>query len=419
MAIVLFEGFERPFNPDVWTLTRDPAQIADILAGNGDPTGVIWGYSGRGPQPSGGAYIGSHNNFNKATMVAVFPPQTGKTIYLGVGMSSLRAARQDENLGPESRLPIISFRAANGAEQIVIGLEHSATDPTYDTFGAYALHVPTSTYAHYDIPALKAMSNIYDGVAVKPLEGPPNNNSFVYVEVEITANNTVAIRMDGQYLFTNGATAASFASISPIAQIEFYSARIDSRFIDDMYLLNNDGTAANSWLGMNTYVLPLHYPWPATVAEWTSVPEQSVVSNPETGDSNVVPLTANDSDASYISTSTFPRTQLYQVTPSGNAYQGWNYFYDQTAVTGSRVLGMNFWTKARKTTQDSAYKFVYAPAASSTTTYDLSSSIPVTAINYENKPIVYVDKNPATDAAWTIADIYTDGLFGVQSVNPT
>jgi hypothetical protein len=187
-----------------------------------------------------------------------------------------------------------------------------------------------------------------------------------------------------------------------------------------MYLLNNDGTVANSWLGMETYVLPLHYPNSPTVAEWTSVPDQTqtVVFDPETNNSNAVPLTANDSDTSYISTSTFPRTQLYQVTPSGNFYQGWNYFYDQTAVTGSRVLGMNFWTKARKTTQDSAYKLVYAPAASSSTLYDLSSSIPVTAINYENKPIVYVDKNPATNAAWTIADIYTDGLFGVQSVNP-
>jgi hypothetical protein len=423
MAIVLFEGFERPFNSDVWTLTIDPAQVASDVANGGAGDNTIWNYVGRYPQNFGGVALAPHYTFAPTTMRASFTAQTGKTIYLGIAASELRSAPSAANLGPENRLPFVSFRAANGAEQIVIGFEHSATDPGYDTFGAYALHVPTNTYAHYNIPAIEF--NVSDGEYYGVRVGSsPNYSSFNYLEVEITAGNTVAIRIDGRYLFTNGVAAASFSSISPIAQVEFYSFMNGMRYFDDMYLINNSGDAANSWLGPDTHVLPLAYPKTAAVSEWTHVPidfygDPYNVSDPDHTATQVSPLTADDFDTSYIQTSTFPRTQLYQVVPDFYFYSGnLNNFYETTNIGTARVLGMNFWTKARKTTQDSAYKFVYAPAASSSTLYDLSSSIPVTAVNYANKPVVYVEKNPATNAAWTLNDVYTDGLFGVQSVNP-
>jgi hypothetical protein len=416
MAVVLFEGFERPGHPDVWSISADSAYIATY--GN---NGYIYGYAGRqvGPSAMGsnGLYMPNHNGYQQSTLTAVFAPQTNKTIYFGVAITNLGSLSSSANV-TNNRQQYIAFCSADGTEQIAIGFEHNST-AALDSFGAYVYNAPNNYYGHYTVPIAdyNVGGDDNNGVYINNA----NRSNFVYLEVEITAANTVAIRLDGRYLFSANSTSISVPSIAPIAQVKFFTSSTGTISLDDMYLLNNDGDTANTWLGPDTYVLPLRYPAETTVATWSSVPaDTSLVTDPDFSGYSTTPLTAEDADTSYIYTATYPRVQLYPVLPQGTKYggYGWSDYYAPSDIGNRQILGMEFWASARKTTQDSAYKLVYTLPTLGNTVYDLSPRISVTAVNYTRTGIINVEKNPATNAAWTVDDIYTNGLFGVKSVDP-
>lgn len=425
MAIVFFEGFENP-PPKNWTFTKDPANAYTFA------DAFLFGYISRWPDGNGVAMQLSATSppATPNTAEVEFPAQT-LPIYFGVALTGLQSRDEVDEIAM-NRNPYIVFSSAAGVAQLVIGLEHEYNagppETRVESFGFY-VHQPSSGhYAHFGVPAVEFLLGAEPGnpagIVMKGASGG-GISSWSYLEFNIAPSGAVSMRVDGKYLFSAGNIIATMPStIAPIAKISILGKNTNAIQMSDMYLLNTDPAGASTWLGPETRVLPLAFPSAASspADTWVTTPSNSTLNTVTDG----IGGWTDGGDATYIATSAYPRLQLYvpkvgaqlssQFTEPDDIFV--SPLYSPTATSGKRVLGLSISGNARKTTQDSAYKLVFSDPTVSATVFEISPKIDVTEVNYEYVGPFVLEQNPVTEAEWTIADIYTNGLLGVKSVNP-
>lgn len=369
MAVIFFDGF-REIDAYNWTAT---GATSDGSVANISPTAA------------------ANNTVTNNLTLANFGTHAGKKLYFGFKPQSYHVPKITSGAGQ----PFIKFYNSSDVE--VLALHFNTASTTTPDIGLQVRQGGSAVTTYKLLNSIAPV--IYTDGTNPDLVGGYFGvfDAYRMLEFEIDLNstpNTLAIQYIGQSLFNSSLAAVTELSnaIDDIAKIVIYGGIIADSSFDDLYLADDTGSFANTWLGANVQV---HSPGfgDAQVNEWQG--------SPDTGGGSVA---SNDGDNSYIRTGLFDKYQTYDVnniSPSGFS----------PAVGAIKLTSV-----VRRVLFNSAYRYVYYNVGT-TTHYEVSASIPVTTNNYVRKPPVFVSQNPETTAQWTVEEINTNG-FGVKSVDP-
>lgn len=214
------------------------------------------------------------------------------------------------------------------------------------------------------------------------------------IELDLT-NNTLAVKYNEQNLLntSNTTTITSLGITDPVAAIAIFGSSVDAdTHVDNMYLIDDSGAFANTWLGNSFQVHSPNFTGNFS-SGWQGVP-----------DNGGYQLNSADGDASYLRVGTFDNystCQLTDITPSG---------------VSPGVAGLRINSVSRRANLPAAYKYAYKNPNTSTD-FEMGTKITPNTM-YELQPAQFISINPETSAQWTVTEI-NDGAFGVKSVDPS
>jgi len=376
MAIVFFDGFEHALHPDYWTGINTELSVSQ----NGRSYGSHY---------NGALNLNAGNFLATRPRAAVtFTAQTTGTLYVGFAVNGLGDSAWrtlSEFRWPRNQLPVLSFYSSSGAEKFSLGFE-PFTSPT----PTLAVMQAGNYLNSFEIT--KETGDYYVDSNDGKLLGW-NHFEFEIAGIGTASAATISVRRNGVHLypliFSTGTT------IDNIAKIELGSGHSNGSRYDDFYVINNSGTTTNTWLGPETTVYSTSLT-PATPAEWVAV--------------NGGGINSDDADVSYFKTTQYPKTSLFSL---GSQYG------DLSTFNNKVIAGISTFARARKTSMDAAYQIAFKQATVSDTIHPLNSRQLITNLSYRYTPITFTERNPATNLAWTPADLFTNGLVGIQSVDPS
>jgi hypothetical protein len=233
------------------------------------------------------------------------------------------------------------------------------------------------------------------------------NNTLKVLEFEFDlVANTVAMRYEGQPLVTTtnaanvslpagGFAIGGFATYPTSAGVNYVGSQTH---IYDLYLVDNQGTFANSWLGKEF-----------------SIQRVSLLGNPLLSDGwvdqtnatsfNVSAINSFDGDATYARTGTYPNNLLFSAATA-------------TPPQATPIIaGIRVQSDARKSTDNSKYVHIFQ-SPDTAEIYEIGSPRLLTNINYA-KYTQFINENPErVGDAWSVDDINNGGSFGVRSLDP-
>lgn len=377
MAAIFFESFNTTVNPAYWTLTTNG--ISNPF-GYGNVLGEGNGFS-----------ISSNSGGSAGTAVAqaqlAFTNQTSGKVYVGFRvLAGLWVGYYDPY---EHKL--CTFHDNSGAEICSIYIKPGRTSNEFTVLVMQGLSARANYYL--SSPVLTNINNGYTSAA--------HHWEF---ELDVD-NNTLAIRVNGQYL--TGANPSSplllMTSFASVARFSLYGYVFPNPYqtiyFDDVYVVNNSGTYANTWLGPDTRVRARGMnPYDAyTNDNWTpgAYPQ---------------PLSSNDGDASYISTKT--QGALFALSYSA-----------MSLPAGTAIGGVKVSSVARAVSLPVAYKHVFHDSAAPAT-YEVGDTAVLGQNNNVNYPtggtrslVTFFMQNPATSAQWTATQLdTTTNRFGFKTV---
>lgn len=364
MAVIFFDGFNRPVEPTYWT-----------TQGAIDYPGAL-----RLPESTPVA-----NN----ALLKNIGTQSNKKLYFGLRVGSYTVAT---SLGTTGQPFLVFYDSTDTSVLEILWTDNNITSPDIGLLVKQSGTV-VATYTVLNSIASVITNTAPNGVKILS----PNDRVFEF-EIDL-ANDTLAIRFEGQNLQNDSnASSTTISSIGDIASIRVYGGAVansNSCYVRDTYLVDDTGTFANTWLGSNFAV---HSPDVSSgspvVGDWTSTSQYNAATA----------LNTNDSDTGYIRTKNFNDYYICNV--------------DDISPTGVSpvVAGIRLNSVARKVQLDSAYKYAYRNKTTNTN-YDMGTKIVLTNTAYQAKAAQFINVNPETAAQWTVSEI-NDNAFGVKSVDP-
>lgn len=371
MAVVFFESFT-VIDTNVWTLT--PSNGVAASAAFTSNTGLA---EGNGLLITNSGSPDANTPGHAAT--ATFLTQSSGKVYIGFRWRGLAAGAFTPN-----EHKAITFLDGAGSELCSVYLGRGASSTALSVI----VKQGATTRATYTLSAPQVT-----------IGGWANTNDVTHWEFELDPDNdTIAIRVNGQYL--TGATPASplvlataFASVGRVT-LWGYQANNSATF-DDLFVVNDSGTYANTWLGVDTRVRLRTRSGTATNSGWTG---------------NTSAIDARDGDAGSISTKT--EDSLFAL-----AYNA------MSLAAGTAIGAVKVSSVARAVSQPVAYKHVFHNEATQTT-YEVGDAKVMGQNNDVNYPagdnfslITYMLQNPATSAQWTPSELdNSNSRFGVKTV---
>ena len=387
MSVIFFEGFNHidPFSPN-FVLDVNNFELV------GGSTGSSY---------TGNLFFDEGNTNN--LKLKNIGTHSAKKVYLG-----FRA--QSYSVSPAEPLKLVEIY--DSAASTIFSVEPQTT---YNSTIAPDMHLDIKNAAGTTLGTFRLLDAIattgVNGSAGDPPYGPEDGYSFftntprvLEFEINLIAN-TVAMRYEGQNLLTiTNSTTVPIPSTTGISSLAFFSRGASvwtsaPTGLQDFYLIDDADGPANTWLGADFSILPLSFETasPAYVAEnWVDNYESSAVYA-----NNVMSL---DNDLSYVNTASFPNHLLFNVQ---------QIFPPQTLPV---VGGLRLHAVARKVSKDS--KYVHAYQNTSGGKYELGPAVNLTSTAYSHAT-GFVDKNPETNAAWTVTQINSGFLFGIKSLDPS
>lgn len=366
MAIIFFEGFNgnRRLDPDYWTTT----------------TGLVSGNVGARIIAGEAISIPGATPFTFLTLNN-FGVHSAKRFYIGLGVSNFGSGGADRTF--------LRASDSTGAINLRVLLTNDQTNNVVKV-DVYNVGTLLGTYLLPDATSQW-------GAPSRHLSG------WSYVEMEInmaSSPNTFAFRLNNQ-VRTSTANTDRFdfnTDLTNISKLEFFGTNIDymGQAFDDLYIADNTGTQANTYLGTDTVVYPLNVTNDATPdpAQWTRKPHQWNFNDS---------VTTDDSDEGMIRTGLIDRTNLYT-------------FNLNLDMDGREIGGLRVASTARKVSLDSAYNHVFKSQVNDLT-YTLGAKKTLTSPVYRGRTDL-ITINPATNLPWTRTDI-NNSKFGVKSESPT
>lgn len=222
-----------------------------------------------------------------------------------------------------------------------------------------------------------------------------SENRVLEFEIDLV-NNTLKIQYNGQSLFdgANADTATQLAIGNDLTAVALFGSVLSSTLVRDIYLVDDTGSFANTWLGVNFAVHAQNTQgFPTISTNWTAEPNL---------DGNY--LHTNDSDISFVRTDALNAPLAYDLSTISPG--GYN-----PVVAGIKVASV-----ARRLQLNAAYKHIYRNQ-STNTNYEMGERIVLTSPTYAQQPAQFINVNPETNAQWTVTQINSNA-FGVKSVDP-
>lgn len=360
MAVIFFDGFNREINTNHWTATNATHSTNVISIASSNPVANNLRLSN----------IGTHSS---------------KKLYLGLRLSSYYA---DDNQ------PFITFY--NSSNSAVLQLTWNTSTVTVPNVGINVVTAGGTTATTYTVLnsiAQTAFGPFNFGPGLSNLTGVFQATRVLEFEINLT-NNTIKMQYNGQSLFNSSSneTTGGLAIGNNIAGLAIFGSPLGTTMIEDIYLIDDSGSFANTWLGNNFAIHSPDLQSSGAGNGWTVVPAD-----------NGVYLNSADSDTSYVRTASIDAQIAFDLTtfsPSGN----------NPVVAGIRVDSVS-----RRLQLDAAYKYLYRNQ-SSETAYEMGDRIVLTGSTYTRKPAQFINVNPETGAQWTSAQI-NDNAFGLKSVD--
>lgn len=365
MAVIFFDGFDRAMDAHYWTSTN---------AGFGES--VL-------------TFVASDPVTNNARLGNI-GTHTAKKLYFGLRLLTYDV-KHDQ--------PFLKFYNASGS--VVLTLQWNLNDGplvAYPNVGLEPVLASGATLSPF------VVSNSIAGVGFS--NGNPRSIFLGAVvlefELDLTAY-TLAVTFNGQPLQTMSAATTLTgltSAVSEIAGLAIFGGTTSTATVQDMYLIDDTGTFANTWLGNNFAIHALetspNNSYPVHNTGWVDKNNSSSVSKDD--------IKTNDGDGSFMRTGTFDKEIAFNLTDISPG--GFN-----PAVAGIRVRSV-----ARRQLLNAAYKhFVWNP--SSTTGAEMGTRVVLTNSTYAAQPGQFINVNPLTSAQWTVADVNNTG-FGAKSVDP-
>jgi hypothetical protein len=371
MAVIFFDGFNRTPNLNHWTLTNATFAVGAnsslaVINANGDASNKIRLSN-----------VGTHSN---------------KKLYLGVRIAGYAAPH-------DATQSFLTFYNAAGDSVLVIKWD---TNVAASDLGLTIVQGATTLTTYTILNSIASTGTVSNTGARNFFVGTgPSGISSVgrVLEFEIDlADDTIAVRYEGQSLLNSAAAElTSLATpIADIATLDIFGAVTDDYgvypVVFDLYLLDDTGTFANTWLGSEFEVKSSTFDNTApTFNQWNVV-----------GGSNGSVLNSADGDTSYIRSGVFNEVGVFPVSDISSS------------IFAPAIAAMRVDSVSRRPSLDAAYKYAYN---NGTTTFEMGSRIVLASGTYATKPAQIIRTNPNTNQAWTLSQI-NSGSFGVKSVDP-
>ena len=395
MALIFFEGFNRTFTGS------DPAQgyagkwewatVASVT-----PT---FGYTSPVRNGSGALYLPTNSaagNTAQCYADLTVTVQTNKTLFLGFAIYNLYTGYDSAATGSPYTATLLRFYDSTGAEKFRLDLDPGSNSTTMNLVFRSSTNTTHGTFLLSNATAA--------GADYPPTGRVYNQSAWTYLEVKITTSSTAAgsaeVHVDGLALQTSGssATVSLPSSISNLNKVRFCANETGDVHVDDLYLLDSTGASLNTWLGPTTKVFSPELATTnadvatATDQEWDTVGSLS--------------LDSYNPDSDYLTTKIVNKSQLYVLNSSNSLFS----IPEAEIVAAVQVRSI-----ARETSLPAAYKQVFKTNTGSAVT-NVSDELQTAA--YYQSATTILTANPATSAAWTLADLET-AHFGVKSVTRT
>jgi hypothetical protein len=361
MAVIFFDGFNRAINTNHWAATNatfiNSQSQANIDASNPVTNNLRL------------SNIGTHSS---------------KKLYFGVRLIN-HYIIDDQ--------PFITFY--NSSNSVALRLTWNTSTVSSPDIGINVVTAAGSTATTYTV--LNSIAGAVWGTNqfVSPPVTYAFNASRVFeFEIDLT-NNTIKMQYNGQSLFNSSSneTTSGLAIGNNIAGLAIFGPVISTLSVQDVYLIDDAGSFANTWLGDNFAIHSPNLQHSSAGSGWTVVPADSGVY-----------LTSDDSDTSYVRTASVDAQiafDLQTFSPSGN----------NPVVAGIRIDSVS-----RRLQLDAAYKYLYRNQ-STNIGYEMGDRIVLTGSTYMRKPAQFINVNPETSAQWTATEI-NNNAFGLKAVDP-
>lgn len=370
MAVIFFDGFTRPLDLAYWTNTGGNISLPAINVNAAAGGSVSFTNSNPVVNNLRLSNIGTHTN---------------KKLYFGIRLQQFYVQHDQ---------PFLKFYDASN--NVVLTLQWNIADVVSPDIGIEAVLSGGSTLSPFVVDNDIAPV-IWSASATDP--GLFLNTSVLEFELDLTAY-TLAIKFSDQSLRTlsNVTTLSGLTSaINTIAGLAFFGSTTGGT-IFDIYLIDNTGSFANTWLGTNFRVHSQTFGGqPQVNTGWVNS-ANSAPSHTE--------IDTNDSDASFIRVGEINKEIAWALNDI--AVSGLN-----PAVAGIRMSSFS-----RRLQLASAYKYFYHDGANFSAGAEMGTRMSLSSDNYAQQALQFINTNPLTSAQWTVADINTHGAFGVKSVDP-
>jgi hypothetical protein len=358
MAVIFFEGFNRTIAPAHWTAS-----------------GAIWANGQARFAPTDPVV-------NKITLTNI-GTHANKKLYLGFRVTQYSVQKSVAAVGQ----PFVVF--FNAANQEVLRLTFTTDVAGSADIGIRVRQANATVNTH---TVLHSVASVlwFDNAATRAIFASQRQLAFE-IDME-SATNTLAVQYQGQTSFNSANEEfTSLNAISDIAKIEIYGGQTSEAFIDDLYLVDNTGDVANTWLGVNAVVHSPNFGFSnPSVNQWNLT------------NNLMTTLNSDDGDETTANTAAFNNLLIGPINDINPA--------NATDVVG----GLRIESVARKLLLNSGYRYMVRINSAN---YEIGAPIIATTNTYFRHPPQFIFTSPNTNAAWNTTT-FNQAEMGLKSIDP-
>ena len=220
-------------------------------------------------------------------------------------------------------------------------------------------------------------------------------------------NNTVALRYQNVELFnTNSQSLTTVSAFGAVAKIGLHGGS-SSSVLYDIYLVDDTGTFANTWLGNSFSVQPLS----ATQQNLTVNSDAQLIINGAAQPSALASTALAEDSSGSTGFIRLPEVGDYFAASFSDPPTSFSPEIYYPLIAGLRLDSV---ARGASASLPSAYKFVfYEPFGASL--HEMGATIPLSSGAYAKKPAQFVNTNPDSGGQWDIPTINA-ASFGVKNV---
>lgn len=391
MSVIFFDGFEARtptgsfysyIDTNYWARSDGAALVGTQISAGGNGLRL----------PAANDYVVFLQNIST---------HTNKKLYLG-----LRWAFNSLNSSFPSNRPLLTvYNSSNSAV-----LDISITQQNLAANALVGLAVSqngqlVTTYSMFDsltAPIATTGSTRYFFIKYSVLPQPVFEFEFDLV------NNTVALRYQNVELFnTNSQSLTTVSAFGAVAKIGLHGRSFGELELSDIYLVDDTGTFANTWLGNSFSVQPLS----ATQQNLTVNSDAQLIINGAAQPSALASTALAEDSSDSTGFIRLPEVGDYFAASFSDPPTSFSPEIYYPLIAGLRLDSA---ARGASASLPSAYKFVfYEPFDASL--HEMGATIPLSSGAYAKKPAQFVNTNPDSGAQWDVTDINA-ASFGVKNV---